>query len=393
MYGKFFSSTFTGSMYGAGPVVFAVWGYVIANTQDSTVELNPKMLAAAIGASANEVETAIGFLCEPDPKSRNPEMEGRRLVREGQFQFRVVTHQHYRAIRNDDDRKEYNRKKQQESRDRRQSKSKRKSLTVNDSQRVSAQAEAEAETEAEGERPPTPHEPETASEPPKTPHSALTPLISLIGPPRGSGAHAGGNAAQDAAPQTTTPDEIPEGLAPVQYGFYILETLAIPASYGLRVKLGDAIEMLARVETCPMSEATPAHVGQDADSGRPGAVQMELLARGWWLEREPIAGRFHRGMGAMTPAETKQVYEAACNMRRLKPQQEEASEWHKALKSFELKRRAHGDERLVGLDGSRRPRRTQKQVAADNRRTQGKSGRRARQAGERSARAPGHRAV
>ena len=39
----------------------------------------------------------------------------------------------------------------------------------------------------------------------------------------------------------------------------------------------------------------------------------------------------------MTPAETKQVYEAACNMRRLKPQQEEASEWHKALKSFELK--------------------------------------------------------
>ena len=49
MYGKFFSCTFTGSMYGAGSDVFAVWGHMIANTVESVVEL--KMLAPMLGTS------------------------------------------------------------------------------------------------------------------------------------------------------------------------------------------------------------------------------------------------------------------------------------------------------------------------------------------------------
>jgi len=102
MYGKFFSSTFTGSMYGAGPVVFAVWGFVIANCVDSTVELNPKMLAPMLGATENEVVSAVQYLCDPDPQSRNPSEEGRRLLKTGQFSYQVVTHSHYRAMRNEE---------------------------------------------------------------------------------------------------------------------------------------------------------------------------------------------------------------------------------------------------------------------------------------------------
>ena len=51
MYGKIFASTFTGSMFGAGSDVFAVWGYVIANAQDSRIELNPRMLASTLGST------------------------------------------------------------------------------------------------------------------------------------------------------------------------------------------------------------------------------------------------------------------------------------------------------------------------------------------------------
>ena len=118
MYGKLFSSTFSGSMFGAGADVFAVWAYIIANTINSKVEINPRVLAATIGTTPERIEAAVEFLCQPDPSSRNTEHEGRRLIREGQFQFFVVSHEHYRAIRNEDDRRAYNATKMREHRER-----------------------------------------------------------------------------------------------------------------------------------------------------------------------------------------------------------------------------------------------------------------------------------
>lgn len=126
MYGKFFSSTFTGSMFGAGADVFAVWGYVIANTVDSTVELNPTMLAAIIGSAPDAIKSAIEYLCRPDPQSRNQEHDGCRLLHESGFQYHVVSHALYRAMRDEEDRRAYNRIKQRESRARRKTDSEEK---------------------------------------------------------------------------------------------------------------------------------------------------------------------------------------------------------------------------------------------------------------------------
>lgn len=163
MYGKFFSSTFTGSMLGAGADVFAVWGYVIANTVASQVELNPQLLAPMIGMTPEAAQLAIDFLCAPDPFSRSKVEDGRRLIREGQFAYRVPNSETYRAVRNEDDRREYNRQKQAEHRLKTRSrKSKRVKARVNDTSDVKASvidcqamstmsAQAEAETEAEEE--------------------------------------------------------------------------------------------------------------------------------------------------------------------------------------------------------------------------------------------------
>jgi hypothetical protein len=106
-------------MFGAGTDVFAVWGYIIANTVNSTVEINPQLLASILGSTPERVESALEFLCAPDPRSRNDEHEGRRLLKQGPFQYYVVSHQHYRDIRNEDERRAYNRRKQAESRARR----------------------------------------------------------------------------------------------------------------------------------------------------------------------------------------------------------------------------------------------------------------------------------
>jgi hypothetical protein len=117
MYGKHFESMYEGSMYGAGVAVFAVWGYVIAHTRKSLVELNPKKLADTLGGEREEIEKAIRFLMEKDPNSRHKAHEGRRLLKEGEFQYRVPSWEEYRRILNEDERREYNRKKQAEYRE------------------------------------------------------------------------------------------------------------------------------------------------------------------------------------------------------------------------------------------------------------------------------------
>lgn len=118
MYGKHYASMYTGSMYGAGTTVFAVWGYVIGNAINSQVELNPAMLANSLGGGVDEITAAIEYLCSPDPNSRSKADEGRRLIQEGQFAFRVVNHDTYKVIRNEEERREYNRQKKAEQRER-----------------------------------------------------------------------------------------------------------------------------------------------------------------------------------------------------------------------------------------------------------------------------------
>jgi len=103
-------------MYGSGSTVFAVWGFAISKAIDSRVELNVRRLADTLGDSVENIEKALEFLTAPDPKSRCKEHEGRRLVKEGEYQYFMPSWESYRAIRNEDERRAYNRKKMAELR-------------------------------------------------------------------------------------------------------------------------------------------------------------------------------------------------------------------------------------------------------------------------------------
>jgi len=103
-------------MYGAGVAVFAVWGYVISHVRKGQVELNPRKLADTLGGTVEEIQEAINVLMKPDPESRHKEHEGRRLLKNGEFQYEVPSWQAYQSVRNEDDRREYNRIKQREYR-------------------------------------------------------------------------------------------------------------------------------------------------------------------------------------------------------------------------------------------------------------------------------------
>lgn len=127
MYGKHFSSMYEGSMVGAGSHVFALMGYVIANQKPdkqvgAQVRLNPVLLATIFGEKEDLVQDAIDFLCAPDPKSTTPAEGGRRLVKIGQFDYRVVNGAKYLAIRNEEARREQNREAQRRKREKEQGK-------------------------------------------------------------------------------------------------------------------------------------------------------------------------------------------------------------------------------------------------------------------------------
>ena len=116
MFGKHYESMYSGSMYGAGIGVFAVWGWVISHTVKSRVEVNLKRVADELGAKEEEIGAAISKLCSPDPNSRNKEHDGRRMVKEGVYQYFIPSHDIYHTIKNEDDRREQNRTAKQKQR-------------------------------------------------------------------------------------------------------------------------------------------------------------------------------------------------------------------------------------------------------------------------------------
>ena len=119
MYGKFYQSTFTGSMYAAGANVFAVWGYIIAHAdKDGELEINPRVVAGLLGMEPGAVQDVLDYLMEPDPESRSPEHDGRRLVHLRAFEYLVPQYPKYSGIRNAEHRREQNREAQRRSRER-----------------------------------------------------------------------------------------------------------------------------------------------------------------------------------------------------------------------------------------------------------------------------------
>lgn len=121
MYGKIYESMFYGSMRGSGGAFFAVWSYVISHMKPDgdhgmKVEINPDIIAFLIGEPESVIREKLAIMCAPDPKSRSREEEGRKLIQLGEYTYLVVNGLAYHKIRNDLDRREYNRVKQAEHR-------------------------------------------------------------------------------------------------------------------------------------------------------------------------------------------------------------------------------------------------------------------------------------
>lgn len=151
MYVKLFASIYEGTLRGKAHAQLVFINLLVHANAHGEADIHPQAIADETGLALDDVKHVIDMLETPDPESRSHEESGRRITRLDEHRtwgWRIVNYIKYRGIRNEDDRREYNRLKKAESR-LKGKQSADMSMTVNDSQSMSAMsAQAEAEAEA-----------------------------------------------------------------------------------------------------------------------------------------------------------------------------------------------------------------------------------------------------
>jgi hypothetical protein len=145
-YTKLFNSILASTIWMEDDTTRIVWIAMLAMVnRDGVVEASMPGLASIARVSQDACQSAIDKLESPDKHSRSHEHAGRR-IKPVDGGWLILNHAKYRERMNADERREYNRIKQQESRQ-------RKSLTVNDDPETSAlSAHTDSDTDSDTEK-------------------------------------------------------------------------------------------------------------------------------------------------------------------------------------------------------------------------------------------------
>ncbi len=114
MYGKLFSQMYDGTLATTGPwqALVTFQQLVILADQRGHVDMTAEAVARRTTIPLEVIQTGIQALQEPDPDSRSPDENGRRIVPidpDRSWGWRIVNHAHYRKIRSEEERREYHR--------------------------------------------------------------------------------------------------------------------------------------------------------------------------------------------------------------------------------------------------------------------------------------------
>lgn len=118
MYTKVFRSIFDGSLYGKFEATIVFLAMLVLADKDGTVDMTAEKIAAECGYPLDIVQRGITELEKPDPRSRTPDEDGRRIttLHDAGWGWHIVNYAKYREIRSADERREYFRIKKQEQR-------------------------------------------------------------------------------------------------------------------------------------------------------------------------------------------------------------------------------------------------------------------------------------
>lgn len=121
MYGKLFAQMYDGTLATKGPwqALATFQQLIILADKHGTVDMTAEAIARRTTFPLEVIRLGLSELEKPDPDSRTPDEEGRRIVRLSDHRpwgWRIVNHSHYRKIRSEDDRREYHKLYQRERR-------------------------------------------------------------------------------------------------------------------------------------------------------------------------------------------------------------------------------------------------------------------------------------
>lgn len=114
MYGKLFQQMYDGTLATKGPweALVTFQQFVILADKNGVVDMTPEAIARRTTIPLEIVLKGIENLVQPDPGSRTPTEDGRRIVPLSDARswgWQVVNYERYRNLRSSDERREYHR--------------------------------------------------------------------------------------------------------------------------------------------------------------------------------------------------------------------------------------------------------------------------------------------
>lgn len=114
MYGKMFRQMYHGTLATAGPwqALVTFQQFIVLADKEGIVDMTPEAISRETTIPLDIIKLGITALEQPDPDSRTPDEEGRRLVRLSETRswgWRLVNYKHYRDLKREEDRKAYHR--------------------------------------------------------------------------------------------------------------------------------------------------------------------------------------------------------------------------------------------------------------------------------------------
>ena len=103
MYGKVFDSIYDGTLYGHWEAIVTMQQLIVLATPDGVVDMTPNAIAARTSIPLDIIKKGLTVLESPDPYSRTPGEDGRRIVPMDEHRpwgWRLVNHGKYMRLRN-----------------------------------------------------------------------------------------------------------------------------------------------------------------------------------------------------------------------------------------------------------------------------------------------------
>ncbi len=112
MYGKIFTQIYEGTLASKGPweALVTFQQFIVLANKHGEVDMTPDAISRRTTIPLDVIQTGIEALEKPDPDSRTPKEEGRRIVRlceSRSWGWRITNYEQYRTLRSEEERREY----------------------------------------------------------------------------------------------------------------------------------------------------------------------------------------------------------------------------------------------------------------------------------------------